>query len=102
MAIVGLIGPRAWAAGEGRVYIYAQRLTAARSWLPIWAGNTVAAELKQGKFFAINLAPGRYTFHPDRGVPVTVDVHRDEDLYLRLDWNYQLGRAPIPVLTKAP
>src|SRR5258708_1052166 len=81
----------AFPAGDrARIYVYARRDTAARSWLPISCGNAVVAELKQGAFFAINVAPGRYTLSIENGIPVSLDARPDEESFIRLDWNYAL------------
>src|SRR5258708_30771389 len=56
---------------QARIYVYARRDTAARSWMSISCGNAVVAEIKQGTFFAIMLAPGQYTFLSERGVPLS-------------------------------
>jgi hypothetical protein len=58
----------------------------------------VVAELKQGMFFAINVPPGRYTLSPAKGVPVAIDVSSGEESFVRLDWNYGVGRSPVPEL----
>jgi len=83
-----------------RIFVYAQRDTAARSWLPVSCGETVVAELKQGMFFAINLSPGRYTVGVKGGIPLPVDANPAEESFVRLDWHYQVGQSPIPVLSK--
>jgi hypothetical protein len=87
---------------SGRIYIYAQRLTAARSWIPISCGGVVVAELKRGMLFAINVPPGRHTLSTETGVPAFVDVHSGEEVFVRLDWDFGLGRDPIPVLNAVP
>ncbi len=86
----------------GRIYVYAQRLTPARSWLPIACDGAVAAELKQGMLFAIDAPAGRHALSTEKGVPTSVDVHPGEEVFVRLDWNHELGRSPIPVLTVVP
>lgn len=83
-----------------RIYVYAQRNTAARSWLPVSCGTSVVAEIKQGTFFALSLAPGRYALFVKNGVPLPVDVHSGEESFVRLDWQYEIGQPPIPVLVK--
>src|SRR5262249_7397914 len=57
------------------------------------------ADLKQGKYFAMSLHPGRYTFHASNGVPLNIDVHAGQDSFIRLDWNHGMDRSPIPVMT---
>ena len=83
-----------------RIYVYARRDTPARSWLPISCGGVVVAELKQGTFFAIDLASGRHALFLEKGVPLSIDVHPGEEFFVRLDWNYRIDRPPIPVLVK--
>jgi hypothetical protein len=83
----------------GRIYVYAQRLTPARSWIPISCGGAVAAELKRGMFFAINVAPGRSVLSLEEGVPAFAEVRSGEDSFVRLDWHFEVGRPPIAVLS---
>lgn len=80
--------------------VYSRRDTPARSWLSISCGSVVVAELKQGTFFAINIASGRYTLFVEKGVPVSVDARPGEEYFVRLDWDYGIDRPPVPVLSK--
>ena len=86
-------------ANTGTIYVYAQRLTAARSWIPITCGGAVVAELKRGKLFAIELRPGRYTLAPASGTPLVVKLRSGEESFIRLDWIYDAGQRPVPVLS---
>jgi hypothetical protein len=88
------------AENPARIYVYAQRGTAARAWRQISCNGEVVAELKQGSFFAINVVPGRYIVSVDEGVPISVDVRAGEQVFVRLDWDYGLDRPPIPQLSK--
>ncbi len=88
-----------FAADPPLIYVYAQRYTATRSWVPISCDGSVVAELSQGRFFAVSPAPGRYTLSPAKGVPRSVEVSAGKEVFLRLDWNYGLDRAPIAVLS---
>jgi hypothetical protein len=81
-----------------RIYVYAQRPTAARSWLSFSCNGSRVAQLKQGTFFAMRLDPGRYTFTIVGGVPLSIDVAPKDEAFVRLDWNHSVGRPPIPVL----
>jgi hypothetical protein len=81
-----------------RIYVYAQRDTPARSWLPISCDGEVVAEVRRGTFFAINLSPGRHALSLENGVPVSVEVHSGEVSFVRIDWNHEVGRQPIPIL----
>lgn len=82
-----------------RVYVYARRETAARSWLSISVGDVVVAEVNRGAFFAISLAPGRYTLSVANGVPLPIDVRSGEKSFVRLDWNYGIDRNPVAELS---
>jgi len=33
------------------------------------------------------------------GVPAVVELHSGEKTFVRLDWNFEVGRSPIPVLS---
>jgi len=88
------------AENPARIYVYAQRGTAARAWRPISCNGEGVADLKQGRFFAINVVPGRYILSVDEGVPLSVDVRTGEQVFVRLDWDYGLDRPPIPLLSK--
>jgi hypothetical protein len=100
ICIVAVLAGALHADDQARIYVYARRNTAARSWMSITCGSAVVAEIKRGTFFAITLQPGQYTFLSESGVPLPVDPHSGEELFLRLDWNYGVGRPPIPVLSK--
>ena len=96
ITVIALVAPCFTSADDsGRIYVYAQRETAARSWLPITCGGVVVAQLKRGMLFAINVPPGRHTLSVEAGLPAFVDVHSGEDVFVRLDWNYEVGRAPF-------
>ncbi len=106
VGFVALAGPAvpfpAPAAHAGRIYVYAPRETAARSWLGITCGGLVVAELRRGILFAIDVPPGRQTLSTEEGVPISVELRAGEEAFVRLDWNYEVGRPPIPVLSVVP
>lgn len=83
-----------------RIYIYAQRETAARSWRPISCDGAIVAKLKRGTFFAINVSPGRHVISDAKGVPLFVDVIAGRDFFVRLDWQIEVGEPAIPVLSR--
>jgi hypothetical protein len=84
------------------VYIYAQRDTPASKWLPITVDGAPAAELRRGTCFAIHLPPGRHSISTPSGVPLSIELAPTEPIHLRLDWNHNLNRPPIPVLSRVP
>lgn len=81
-----------------RIYVYAQRQSAAKSWISISCDGIAAAKLKRGALFAIAVAGGRHSLSLEHGVPITIEVRPGEDKFLRLDWSYKAGSASIPVL----
>jgi hypothetical protein len=97
-AILLALGSTA-AADHARIYVYAQRQTAARSWLPITCDGSVVAELKQGRFFAIDVPPGRHSLGTGQGVPGFLEAAAGGESFVRLNWHYETGRPPIPVLS---
>jgi len=90
--------PAPAAEATARIYVYAQELTEARSWIAIQCDGVAVARITRGKFFAVNVTPGRHTLASETGVPVVVDVHAGEDSFARLDWHFEIGRAPVAVL----
>ncbi len=94
--------PSAGAKGLARIYVYAQLETPAGSWTPISCDGTVVAKLKRGKFFAVNVAPGRHMLSEEKGIPVFVDAHSGEDSFVRLDWHIEVDKPVISVLQVVP
>lgn len=84
------------------LYVYAQRDTPATKWLPITIDGAPAAELRRGACFAIQLPPGAHTLSTPSGVPLSLDLQNDQPAFVRLDWNQQLNRPPVPVLSRVP
>lgn len=103
IAVVTLMAlPAARAEGLARIYVYAQRETPARSWLPISCDSTIVAKLKRGSFFAVNVAPGRHVLSDEKGIPVFVDARSGEESFVRLDWHMDVDRPAIPMLRVVP
>jgi hypothetical protein len=82
----------------GRIYVYAQVETPARSWLPISCDNAVVAKVKRGRFFAVDVVSGRHVLSMAKTVPVFVDVRPGEESFVGLGWQMEVGRPPLPVL----
>ena len=70
--------------------------------MPVKFDGEIAAEVRRGTFFTITCDPGPHVLIIDQGVPVAVEARADRPVYVRLDWHYQLGRRPIPVLGVVP
>jgi hypothetical protein len=84
-----------------RIYVYARRDTAARSWVSISCDNSIVAEVRQGIFFAIDVEPGKHALSAEGGVPLFVDLAAGKEIFVRLDWNYGIGRPPIALFSPA-
>jgi hypothetical protein len=87
----------AWSGELARIYVYVQQETPARSWFPVSCDGAVVAEIKRGKFFAINVAPGRHMLSEEKGVPTFVDARSGRDSFIRLNWHVEVGQPAIPV-----
>ena len=79
-------GARGLANDVARLYVYIQDDTPARSWSPIYCDSKVVAKLKRGRFFALDVAPGRHMVSGENGVPVFVDAGAGEDSFVSLGW----------------
>ena len=90
------------AQSTGRLFVYAQRETPARAWLPVSVNGVLTGEVRRGAFFAVDLSPGRHVISVESGVPLTVDLRVGEDAHVRVDWNHHVNRQPIPALTLVP
>jgi hypothetical protein len=101
LALVTVVLAAALAAEDPtRIYVYARRDTAARSWISISCDNSVVAEVRQGTFFAVNVAPGKHALLTEGGVPSFVDLAAGKEIFVRLDWDYGIGRPPIAVFSQ--
>ena len=98
--MASLLCTQLMAAGNlSRVFIYAQRETSAKSWTPVSCDGENIAEIKQGFFFTMNISPGRHLLSLEAGVPISIDVRPGEETFVRIDWNHDVRRSPIPVLS---
>jgi hypothetical protein len=92
--------PTAPAEDPTRIYVYARRDTAARSWVSISCDNSVVAEVRQGFFFAVNVEPRKHALSAEGGVPLFVDLTAGKEIFVRLDWDYKTGRPPIALFSQ--
>ncbi len=98
IAALPLMVSRPALAGEpGRIYVYVRQETPARSWFPVSCDGVVVAEIKRGRFFSINVGPGRHMLSEEKGVPTFVDAHSGRDSFIRLNWHIEVGQSAIPV-----
>jgi hypothetical protein len=83
----------------GQIYVYANWQLPERKWVEIACDNEIAAKVKAGRFFVINLPPGRHVLSESDGMPAFVEVRSGEKSYLRLDREID-GQTVMPVLTR--
>ena len=91
------LGRPARAEERARIYVYVQQETPARSWFPVSCDGIMVAEIKRGRFFAINVGPGRHMLSEETGVPTFVDARSGRDSFIRLNWHIEVGQSAIPV-----
>jgi len=104
LTVVTLVFPIcAKAEGRARIYVYVQTETPARSWFPVWCDKAVVAKVKRGRFFALNVAPGRHMIREEKGVPVFIDVGSGDESFVRLEWrNGDTGGPALPIWQAVP
>lgn len=103
MAVLALTAYGAgWSQDLARIYVYAQRETPARSWLPILCDGTPVAKIKRGTFFALNVPVGRHVISSTTGVSSFVDVRAGHEYFVRLNWQLEHGEPPILVFDSIP
>jgi hypothetical protein len=84
LAIQGL------ATGEGaehltEIFIYAAWEYPARSWVPVSCDGTLVAKVKPGRFFAINVGPGKHMLTQNDGIPLVVTTHPGQQMFVHHD-----------------
>jgi hypothetical protein len=103
LGVVAVTVPAARADTDGaRIYVYAQRLTEARSWLAISVGQTRVAQITRGTFFAVDVPPGQHSVSLENGVPAILRASPGGECYVRLDWSLHINRRPVPALSVVP
>jgi hypothetical protein len=95
----------AWSQSEkkpeplGQIYVYANWELPEHKWVEIVRDDETVAKVKAGRFFVINVPPGRHAVSARDGIPVFVEVRSDEKSFLRLDREVD-GQTVMLVLTK--
>ena len=87
---------------SARIYVYAPRETAIRSWLPVQCDGTPVAKIKRGNFFAINVAAGKHMLSGGKGVPLFVDSPAGSEAFVRLAWQVEIGEPQTLVFDNVP
>lgn len=83
----------------GEIYVYANWESPQRKWVDIACDDKIVAQVKAGRFFVINVPPGRHALTERDGIPAFIDLHSGEKSYVRLDREVD-GQTVMPVLTR--
>jgi hypothetical protein len=70
-----------------RVVVYrAKQFTARFASIPFYCDDRIAADLNNGRYFVLTLAPGIHTFRgADRGVSVQIDLKAGQPYFIRAE-----------------
>src|SRR5262249_3174102 len=83
-----------------RIFVYAQQETATHRWQPVMCDGALVARIKNGTFFAIDVAPGRHVLYLKDGVPAFIDLKPGDEAFVRIASQMNLGQPTVPVLDK--
>ena len=83
----------------GQIYVYASWEFPEHKWLDIACDDEIVAKVKAGRFFVINLPPGRHAVSERDGMPAFIEVRSGEKSFLRLGREVD-GQTVMPVLMK--
>jgi hypothetical protein len=104
--IIIILGIRGLATGEGtehltEIFVYASWEYPARSWVPVSCDGTLVAKVKRGRFFAINVGPGKHMLTQNDGIPLVVNAHSGQQMFVHLGQEVSdepSGKVVLPVL----
>ena len=82
-----------------QIYVYANWESQERRWLDIACDNEIVAKVKAGRFFVMNLPPGRHAVSAGDGIPMFVEARSGEKSFLRVSREVD-GQTVMLVLTK--
>ena len=83
----------------GQIYVYANWELPERKWVDIACDEEIGAKGKAGRYFVMNLPPGRHVVSVGDGIPVFVEERSGEKSFLRVGREVD-GQAVMLVLTK--
>jgi hypothetical protein len=83
------------------IFIYASWEYPARPWVPVSCDGTLVAKVKPGRFFAINVGPGKHMLTQNDGIPLVVNAHPGQQMFVHLGQEVSdepSGKVVLPVL----
>lgn len=83
----------------GQIYVYSKWESPERKWVNIACDDEIVAKVKAGRFFVMNLPPGRHAVSAGDGIPVFVEARSGEKSFLRMGREVD-GQTVMLVLTK--
>jgi hypothetical protein len=82
-----------------QIYVYADWESPEHRWVDVACDDEIVAKVKAGRFFVINLPPGRHAMSVRDGIPMFIEVRSGEKSFLRLGREVD-GQTVMQVLTK--
>lgn len=83
----------------GQIYVYANWELPEHKWIDIARDDETVARVKAGRFFVMNVTPGRHAISARNGIPLFIEVASGEKSFLRLGREVD-GQTMMLVLTK--
>ncbi|HLV89146.1 MAG TPA: hypothetical protein VKV39_19340 [Candidatus Sulfotelmatobacter sp.] len=83
----------------GQIYVYANWEFPEHKWVDVACDDGIVAKIKAGRYFVLNLSPGRHAVSERDGIPAFVEVRSGEKAYLRLGREVD-GQTVMPVLSR--
>jgi hypothetical protein len=68
----------------GEIYVYTNWESPERKWVDIACDVEIVAKVKAGRFFVMDLPPGRHAVSAGDGMPVFVEARSGEKSFLRV------------------
>lgn len=81
-----------------RIFVYADRDSAQKSCVPVYLDGVLIAEIKLGKFLAINVSPGQHILIAGEGAPEPVTAKKSEEFFVRLEQHFESASGKTTML----
>ena len=101
VALVLVLLPFLAAEDSAQIVVYLSWDSPQRGRLTIFCDGARMAEAQAGRFFVINVEPGRHVLIAGDGIPATVDVRAKGESFVRVGREIEIGpsgKTTIPVL----
>jgi len=78
---------------SARIFVYADWDSPQKSYVPVYFDGVLIAEIKRGRFFAINVLPGQHILIAGEGVPEPVNAKQGKEFFVRLEQDVELSAS---------